>query len=477
VVSMANKSPNGVDDRDPRLALISGSDSFPGGDNFESMKTLMGGGSSARVVDNAFYPRNTVGAQYHQLGTPGAVPSATGYRNLPTFHNSPFARSASLTSSAAAAIGDLIGAEVGYQNKIPDAGDWTGMPGRYSDGGLLIRPDQEYAQLAQDTSGDMYVPYFPRDTYGSYSGGPTSSLTDDLSYFSPNRQIPSPVILGTLPRTKTSHWQTFAFCPNPANIAHPGLPFAHPGAPDHLLLDLFWMPVAEPYPISDQLSTAGKINLNYRMMPFSYIERKTGLYALMKNTWITALTDNTNNVAYFKSHGHMRSYTTGQKTRYAIDVAETLKPFDLLFQSGDLFRSASQLCEMFLVPKGESSTNMLAFWSVNRLTPDNAREQPYNDLYSRVTTKSNSFTVHWRVQSLRKNPGTDAAVWDESRDRRISELRGSTLIERYIDPNTKDDPATPSVNEGIPDYATATDPEPLSRFYKWRVVSENYFQP
>ncbi len=40
------------------------------------------------------------------------------------------------------------------------------------------------------------------------------------------------------------------------------------------------MPVAEPYPISEQFSTSGKINLNYAMMPFPYIQRKTGMDAI-----------------------------------------------------------------------------------------------------------------------------------------------------------------------------------------------------
>jgi hypothetical protein len=41
------------------------------------------------------------------------------------------------------------------------------------------------------------------------------------------------------------------------------------------------------------------------------------------------------------------------------------------------------------------------------------------------------------------------------------------LIERFIDPNATD----------IPDYATQVDAEPLSNFYKWRTVSDTYFQP
>ncbi len=36
---------------------------------------------------------------------------------------------------------------------------------------------------------------------------------------------------------------------------------------DYLLLDLFSMPVVEPYPISEPLSTAGRINMNYQIVP------------------------------------------------------------------------------------------------------------------------------------------------------------------------------------------------------------------
>jgi hypothetical protein len=52
--------------------------------------------------------------------------------------------------------------------------------------------------------------------------------------------------------------------------------------PDHLMLDLFWMPAVEPYAISDSFSTAGKINLNYQIQPFTYIDRNTALVCLMK---------------------------------------------------------------------------------------------------------------------------------------------------------------------------------------------------
>ncbi len=295
----------------------------------------------------------------------------------------------------------------------------------------------------------MGTPYFLRySAYGS-SGS---------NYFSPNRQVPSPVILGTLPSSLSTGWQTLAFSPNPAaGSSHPGLG----NLPDHLLLDLFWMPVAEPYPISDQFSTAGKVNLNYQIAPFNYIVRKTAMHALLKSTWLTALPESA--ATNYKSHAIIRG--TLSKTRYPINIPETLKDFDTKFSGGDLFRSASQLCEMYLVPQGETlSSTKTSFWTRNRFTADNAREQPYDHLYSRVTTKSNTFTVHWRVQSLRKSPGSVPTLWDESKDRTAAELRGSTLIERYIDPNATN----------IPDYATSTSAQPLGNFYRWRVVSETF---
>ncbi|MFZ4681142.1 MAG: Verru_Chthon cassette protein A [Terrimicrobiaceae bacterium] len=465
VISMVNALPNASDDRDPRLAVVNSND------DFQKVTSVLVSGTPALVVD-ATYPRTTTRAQWHAFGSPGVMPNITGYQSLPTFRSNGFARRATGTKvdtggdlGSNEGFSGLTGAEVGSKNKIPDAGDWTGMPGRYSDGGLLTRPDQEYQQLGQDTSGSMTVPFYPRVLYGDYTGG-GAVATADLSYFSPNRQVPSPVILGTLPSSMTNGWQTLAFSPNPANSSHPGLASAGAAAPDHLLLDLFWMPVAEPYPISELFSTAGKVNLNYRMMPFSYIERKTALFAAMKSTWITALTDNANNAANYKSHVAMRG--PSEKTRYAINVAETLAGFDVLFNSGRVFRSASELCEFFLVPQGRTLAETTStFWNTNRLTADNAREQPYDHLYSRVTTKSNTFTVHWRVQALRKVPTSAPGTWDESKDRMASELRGSTLVERYLDPNATN----------IPDYATDTAALPLSNFYKWRVVSENFFQP
>ncbi len=344
-------------------------------------------------------------------------------------------------------------------------GDWTSGPGIANDGGILVRPDQDFQTISPDGPAVDFshqVPYFQlQSQLGGVMAGLNAASTRGM--FSSSRQIPSPItLLGGQPSSVTVGWQTLAFSPNPAvGTNHPGLI----GLPDHVLLDLFWMPVAEPYPISEDFSTAGKINLNYRIMPFDYIKRRTGLEAVMKSTWTTSL--NNTLAEIYKSHFKTQS-ASNTKTRYTINTTETLDRFDTdVFDTGDIFRSASQICEMWLVPEGRTAANVEAFWNDKLLTSDTAREAPYDHLYSRVTTKSNTFTVHWRAQILKKVPGTTATVWDESKDRVMSELRGSTLIERFIDPNATD----------IPDYATVADAEPLSNFYKWRVVSENYFQP
>jgi hypothetical protein len=118
-----------------------------------------------------------------------------------------------------------------------------------------------------------------------------------------------------------------------------------------------------------------------------------------------------------------------------------------------------------------STANIKAWWKANSFTADNEREAPYSALYSRTTTQSNSYTVHWKVQTLKKS-AADPTHWTEGVDAVTSELKGSTLIERYIDPGTP-----------LPDYATNTPAksggtiQPMNYYYKWRVDAETYFQP
>jgi hypothetical protein len=110
---------------------------------------------------------------------------------------------------------------------------------------------------------------------------------------------------------------------------------------------------------------------------------------------------------------------------------------------------------------------MLAFWTTHALTGDNVRERPYGDIYPRLTTKSNTFTVHYRVQMLKKIPTTAAGQWVEGSDVVTAEYRGSSTLERYLDLS----------NTSIPDYATQPQPLPAGKaiddFYKFRVVETN----
>ncbi|MFN6095296.1 MAG: Verru_Chthon cassette protein A, partial [Verrucomicrobiota bacterium] len=348
------------------------------------------------------------------------------------------------------------------------------------DNGIAYRPDGPYINKPDEGNtyklGSGNVPYFNED-YRQAAGGAT--------FFSPNRQIPSAGMFGSLPTRMRSGnvgydkdndlanvnntWRTLLLRPWPKQPGQPD----HPGAtnpPDHLWTDLFWMPVVEPYAISEPFSTAGKINMNYAIAPFNYITRKTGMAALLRAERIPAIT---NSVAatYKKS-----SSSTTTSTRLNINIAETLKQWDAKFAGNELFVSSSQICDLHLIPSGTTITlsgnttnansQMSTFWSTRAITGDNSRERPYTNLLGRLTTKSNSFTVHFRVQVLKKNPTTQANEWVEGRDNVSSEYRGSTLIERYIDPN----------NTSLPDFATTTSAN-IDDFYRFRVIQTRKFAP
>jgi hypothetical protein len=113
---------------------------------------------------------------------------------------------------------------------------------------------------------------------------------------------------------------------------------------------------------------------------------------------------------------------------------------------------------------------MTAFWQARAVTGDNTKERPYSSLYAKLTTQSNTFRVHYRVQAIRKARSVEPATFDPSKDTVASDQRGSVLIERRIDPT----------NPGIPDYAAnpgALGAQPLDNFYKFRVLEQKRFNP
>jgi len=415
----------------------------------------------------------------------------------------------------------------------------TGIAGARS-GPYLNKPDEGNFRIGNTTIGSATINY-----RSGYFFDPWLSTDDWRSgvYMSPNRMISSPVMFGSLPTgvwgggpgQKQSSpipgqpWQTLLFRPYSQSYAGTGsvsVASGHPGdfnPRDHYLLDMFSMPVVEPYAISEPLSMAGRINLNFQIMPFTNIRRATALHALMKGEFITAVP---NGEAYnSKNFNTLRQGSGPTNVNYwdekndqqywhrPINVKETLVQFDEKFngtaaganhnitQVRGLFRSASQICEMHLIPDVSQGTsanenmtasltgltaqnrqdNMDLFWQTHSVTGENVRERPYSNLYNRITTRSNTFRVHVRAQMIKKARSSTPTIFDTTKDAILSEYRGSTLIERYIDPNVRTNPLDPKdTTTAIPDYAQGGNPlgqAPLESFYRFRALESKRFNP
>lgn len=426
-------------------------------------------------------------------------------------------------------------------------GDFDRGIGNMADGPYINKPDEGNTYSINTTTGESAVPYFT-DNWIAWTGG--------YSYFSPNRQVASPGKFGSLPTgvhddtsspgrkgKRREAWRTLLFRPSvwfyqeePSNTAgnrHPGAPasllLSHPttGAPmtvnnfgdnppDYLFMDFYWMPVVEPYAISEPGATMGKINMNYQMAPFRHIKRATGLYAVMKSELITALsstnppTGSSDAAVYLTRPGgapantsHTWFWRSGTNTTYGrrnwhrdIDVDATLKLFDDRFACGFIFISPAQICEMHLLPKradssdtavpatwfakmgntghltNSSASSIHKFWQDHKLTAENLRERPYTNMYPRLTTKSNTYTVYVRSQVIKKARSMAPNQFDSSKDQVSAEYRSATVIERYLD--LKD----PTLNStaGI-DYAPSQTTQILTRptleeFHRFRVLSQ-----
>jgi uncharacterized protein (TIGR02600 family) len=259
------------------------------------------------------------------------------------------------------------------------------------------------------------------------------------------------------------------------------------------------MPVEEPYAISEPFTSAGKININYQIQPFTYITRSTGIRAVLNSEKIAAI--NAKYGASYKVYSGPKMSITQPNARFAVNVPLTLTQFDDKFNgtnlttlnptSGtpDIFHSASQICDMYLVPLnppegdyGTSPGKIASFASAwydgqtYGLVGDNVRERPYTNIYGQITTKSNTYTVYYTVQSLKNaEPSSLQTQWDETKGSVVGEYRGSTTIERYIDPN-----------QTLPDFAaspgtyTVDGPNPSGyppTYYNWRIVDNHQFAP
>ncbi|QIF01011.1 Verru_Chthon cassette protein A [Roseimicrobium sp. ORNL1] len=425
-----------------------------------------------------------------------------------------------------------------YENpKIPDmphTPEAAAAAARYRDFDNAVGPTRDGAYINKPDEGNFSARYFwiqnatrlYRNAY-FHKTWETDSAGD--MYFTPNRMIQSPVMFGSLPTgvfggqpgpqadaaTHGVPWRTLLFRPD---VTYPSGGASHAGMVvprDHYVLDLFFMPVVEPYAISEPLSVAGRINVNYQIMPFTHIRRATGLHAVLKGelmnavpkkqgkNYLKAKDPNVFPQKFWEENRSDKAIPNDQIQYFhrKINIAETLKQLDERFNLSTkapadgrgLLRSASQFCEIHLIPAdlpsgavagyANANINIQAisndttrkqelgrFWEAHALTGDNMRERPYANIYPRITSRTNTFRVHVRAQSIRKARSTDPAVFVPEADSVLSEYRGSTLIERYIDPN----------DTRIPEYADGTNPlgkPPLDSFYRFRVLENKRFVP
>lgn len=202
------------------------------------------------------------------------------------------------------------------------------------------------------------------------------------------------------------------------------------------------------------------------MMPFNYIKRATALHAVLKSERVTAFP--TNAAATYKKAGR---WSKGY--HHKIDADETLKQFEHKFEDGEVFKTGSEICEMFLYPQDEvkwdeENKKIRSWWDRHRITGDNTLEQPYGNIYPRVTTKSNTFKVYMTVQSVQKVRGTPHNEFVVGKDKVTGEYRGSAVVERFLDPN---DPEIPVYKDAKKEAAADT----LELYYRYRVVNNKQF--
>jgi uncharacterized protein (TIGR02600 family) len=382
-----------------------------------------------------------------------------------------------------------------HYSKVPDIpmgagvfnkwGDWDNAVAQIPDGAYINKPDE----------GNVA-------TKGSYAYFTWNYSQPSYQLFSPSRLMPGPGMFGSLPTgvIRNRPWETLLFRPQKG---HPG----EENPPDFLLLDLFWMPVVEPYAMSEGFSTAGKINPNYRLLPFSHIHRSTALQGVFRSIKPPALPDSaslghklwdhdtsdhpwlpdSNNLDPSSRTEWIKLANGTTPVRKDIEPGKpswqggtgTLRQWEDLFDSGRIMKHAAETCRFHLVRTGETLSQyqstvvdpvkgvpVISFWRGNQLTGDNSRERPYTDLCARLGTKSNTYTVHYRVQSLKKARSTAPDEWNDERDRITGDKQGQVTIERFLD-----------MSEAVDFARTAnlSSTTPLDQLMRFRVVRQRSF--
>ncbi len=401
-----------------------------------------------------------------------------------------------------------------HSDKVQLHGDFDNGAGLMIDGPYINKPDEGNVHSLRTRFVQEVVDFWDqRRNYGEFpyfssvdmaeAGGP--------AYFSPNRIVSGPGMFGSLPTGLSENppkpWQTLLFRPDVDGNGYK----THPGAkspPDHVIMDLFWMPVVEPYAISEPLSTAGKVNMNFEIVPFLHVHRDTALRGVFRSEFMLCVPVEWHS-SYKHDYGRGEGYhwrdnpyggaLQGKRLRTVIVEGETLKQFTRKkFKGGmDLFQSSTEICDIHLIPEevskrlgfgkqgsmyvnnppetpevaSDGSVPDMAngkFWRAHALVGDNSRERPYTNIQTRLTTKSNTFQVHFRAQVLkqaRRDNDADYADWRPATDSVQAEYRGSSIVERYVDPNGE-----------MEDFAKP-DAKSIDDYYRFRVINPRRFAP
>jgi hypothetical protein len=388
-------------------------------------------------------------------------------------------------------------------------GDFDNGAGLMIDGPYINKPDEGNVHALRTRFTQEVQNYWAaRRNYGEfpYFSSPEYAEAGGPAYFSPNRIISGPGMLGSLPTSLFSRepkpWQTLLFRPNVVGNGYS----THPGAespPDHLIMDLFWMPVVEPYAISEPLSTGGKININSEIVPFFHVRRDTALRGVFRSEYMLCIPNQWHS-SYKHDFGRGEGYhwrdrpnggrLQGKRLRSVIVEEDTMSQIRARFKRGkNAFKSATEICEVHLVPqeysdrakiksgsigsftpKAELSTGRVPemeggeYWRKHSLVGDNSRERPYTNIQTRLTTKSNTFLVHYRAQVIiqaRRENDSEYEEWRPSTDSVQAEYRGSSSVERYVDPNAE-----------MRDFAV-TGSASIDEFYRFRVINPRRFAP
>jgi hypothetical protein len=300
------------------------------------------------------------------------------------------------------------------------AGDWESGPGRIVDGPFVRRGAENLPPLTQMPSA-VHFGSLPTGVHG-------------------NSGAPKP-------------WQTLLFQPQPAH-------FGSTTPPDHLWLEFFTMPVTTPRPLVADFSAAGRVNLNFQLIPFVWLQRATALHGVLHGTRLTAIPNAALDASGSSAKGGDDGSPLASTFRYRIDAEKTIDALQAHLDSGAVFRTASEICAQPLFPRriddhaydGDgfsppdpaalaSKEELQTWWQSFAVTGDNLREAPYAQLHPRLCTQSNTWRVHYRVQLLQKSRGTAAAEWNEQSGHITAERRGSMLIRRFLPPAPRPDPA------------------------------------